>query len=48
MAGDIFDKLPSMEELELYFIFVKGCKVRTIITTGNHEATKKGKSFLQR
>lgn len=46
MAGDIFDKLPSMEELELYFSFVKDCKVRTLITTGNHEATKRGKSFF--
>lgn len=46
IAGDIFDKLPSMEELEIYFKFVKQCGIRTLITTGNHEATKKGKTFL--
>lgn len=46
MAGDIFDKLPNMDELELYFEFVKEAKVRTLITTGNHEATKKGKTFF--
>lgn len=46
VGGDIFDKLPSMEELDLYFEFVRGVKVRTLIYAGNHEATKKGKTFL--
>lgn len=46
IAGDIFDKLPSMEELEIYFKFIKQCGIKTLITTGNHEATKKGKTFL--
>jgi DNA repair exonuclease SbcCD nuclease subunit len=46
VGGDVFDKLPNMEELEIYFDFVKGVTVRTIITTGNHEATRKGKTFF--
>lgn len=46
IGGDIFDKLPNMEELNLYFEFVKGMKVRTLLYAGNHEATKKGKTFF--
>lgn len=46
IGGDIFDKLPSMEELNLYFEFVKGMQVRTLIYAGNHEATKKGYTFF--
>lgn len=46
IGGDIFDKLPSMEELDLYFEYVAGVRVRTLIYAGNHEATKKGQTFL--
>ena len=46
IGGDIFDKLPSMDELELYFEFVNGVTVRTLLYSGNHEATKKGKTFF--
>lgn len=46
IGGDIFDKLPSMEELELFFQFVGGCSITTYIYDGNHEATKKGSTFL--
>lgn len=46
IGGDIFDRLPSMEELEIYFEFVAGMSIPTLIFTGNHESTKKGKSFL--
>lgn len=46
IGGDLFDRLPTMEELELYFEWVSMMTVRTIITTGNHEATKKGHTFL--
>lgn len=44
--GDVFDKLPNMEELELYFEFVADARVFTYIFDGNHEATKKGSTFL--
>lgn len=46
IGGDIFDKLPNMDELELYFEFVGSMKKPTIIYDGNHEATKKGATFL--
>lgn len=46
VPGDIFDRLPTIEELKLYFQFIAERKVKTIISTGNHEATKKGKSFF--
>jgi len=46
VGGDVFDKLPSMEELQLYFEFVASVSVKTIIYAGNHEATKKGKTFF--
>lgn len=46
VGGDIFDKLPNMEELEAYFDFVSSCKVNTIIYPGNHEAVKKDTTFL--
>jgi DNA repair exonuclease SbcCD nuclease subunit len=44
--GDVFDKLPSMEELELYFEFVADAQIPTYIFDGNHEALKKGSTFL--
>jgi DNA repair exonuclease SbcCD nuclease subunit len=46
IGGDLFDRLPNMAELELYFEFVKGVTVNTIIYDGNHEATKKHKTFF--
>lgn len=46
LGGDIFDKVPNMEELELYFDLVSRFNRRVIIFDGNHEATRKGKTFL--
>ena len=46
IGGDLFDRLPSMEELELYFSFIRNVRVPTIIYDGNHEATKKHKTFF--
>jgi DNA repair exonuclease SbcCD nuclease subunit len=46
IGGDLFDRVPSMDELTLYFDFVKDVKVRTLIYDGNHEATKKNKTFF--
>lgn len=46
IMGDVFDRLPNMQELELFFKFVKGCTIRTIIFSGNHEALKKNTTFL--
>lgn len=46
IGGDLFDRLPNMEELELYFSFIRKVKIPTIIFDGNHEATKKNKTFF--
>ena len=46
IGGDLFDRVPSMDELTLYFDFVKGVSVETIIFDGNHEATRKNKTFF--
>ena len=46
IGGDLFDRIPTMTELELYFEFISGVGVRTLIYDGNHEATKKHKTFL--
>ena len=46
IGGDLFDRVPSMDELTLYFDFVKNVSVETIIFDGNHEATRKHKTFF--
>jgi len=47
IGGDIFDAMPKLEELELYFEFIKQVAPRrTVIYPGNHEALKKTTTFL--
>lgn len=46
LGGDIFDKKPEFDELELFLEFIRTLSVKTIIYDGNHEATKKGKTFF--
>jgi Calcineurin-like phosphoesterase len=46
LGGDIFDKLPNMAELELFFDFMMRIRCDTIIYSGNHEAEKKNTTFL--
>lgn len=48
VGGDIFDRMPTMEELELYFMWVRMMTIPTILYAGNHEATKKGQTFFSR
>jgi DNA repair exonuclease SbcCD nuclease subunit len=47
IGGDIFDKVPSMDELEIYFNLIDSCNIPTIIYSGNHEAVKKSTTFLK-
>ena len=47
MGGDIFDSVPKPVELGLYFDFISECSIPTIIYDGNHEATKKGHTFME-
>jgi DNA repair exonuclease SbcCD nuclease subunit len=46
IGGDLFDRVPSMDEITLYFDFISGITIPTIIYDGNHEATRKNKTFF--
>ena len=46
IGGDLFDRVPSMDEITLYFDFISGVTIPTIIYDGNHEATRKNKTFF--
>lgn len=47
IGGDLFDKSPTIEELELYFNLVNRLVGKTTYYyAGNHEATSVGQSFL--
>lgn len=46
IGGDIFDKLPNMEELEIYYDLVSRCEIDTLIYPGNHESIKKDTTFF--
>jgi DNA repair exonuclease SbcCD nuclease subunit len=47
-GGDIFDKVPTMEELSVYIGYLWRNKHRNrVIYDGNHEATRKGDTFLK-
>ena len=46
IGGDLFDRVPSMDELTLYFDFIKNVSIPTYIYDGNHEATRKNKTFF--
>lgn len=47
IAGDIFDKKPDTDEVCLFLSYVNQLKNPTIAIPGNHEATAKGKTFLE-
>lgn len=46
IGGDIFDKLPNMEELAVYYDLVSNCALPTLIYAGNHESVKKDTTFF--
>jgi predicted phosphodiesterase len=46
IGGDVFDRLPTMDEVELYFDLVASLTKPTIIYPGNHEMLKKDSTFL--
>jgi len=46
IGGDIFDRMPTIEELELFFMLIKSCQIETYIYSGNHEAVRKNTTFL--
>lgn len=46
IGGDIFDRLPTMDEVELYFDLVASITKPCYIYAGNHEMLKKDTTFL--
>lgn len=46
IGGDTFDRLPSMDEMELYFDLVDSLYKPTVIIPGNHESLKHDTTFL--
>ena len=47
IAGDVFDKKPQPDEVCLFLTYINAVTIPTYIIPGNHEATKKGESFLE-
>ena len=47
-GGDIFDKVPTMEELSVYIGYLwRDAERKRVLYDGNHEATRKGDTFLK-
>jgi DNA repair exonuclease SbcCD nuclease subunit len=46
IGGDVFDRHPTVEEMEVYFNLVRGLNKPTWLYAGNHEASKKDTTFL--
>jgi len=46
VGGDIFDRVPTLDEQDLFWEFVSSCKVPTLIYSGNHEAVGKYTTFF--
>ena len=46
LGGDIFDRMPTMDELEVYFDLVASITIPCVIYAGNHEALKKDTTFF--
>jgi DNA repair exonuclease SbcCD nuclease subunit len=46
VGGDIFDRVPTLDELGIFIEFVNTCNKPTIVYAGNHEAISKHTTFL--
>ena len=47
IAGDVFDRKPEPDEICLFLSYINSVTIDTFIIPGNHEATKKGETFLE-
>ena len=47
LSGDIFDRKPEPDEICLFLRFANAATIPTFIIPGNHEATKRGETFLE-
>jgi DNA repair exonuclease SbcCD nuclease subunit len=45
-GGDVFDRIPSMEEVEVFFEMLRSIDGEKLIYPGNHESTSKYGTFL--
>jgi DNA repair exonuclease SbcCD nuclease subunit len=48
VGGDIFDRIPTIDELNLYFSLVSRFNKSTLLYSGNHEAVGKTTTFLSK
>lgn len=46
LGGDLFDRLPNMDEVELYFDLIASITKKCLVYPGNHEMVKKDTTFL--
>jgi hypothetical protein len=46
IGGDVFDRLPNMDEVELYFDLIASITKKCLVYPGNHEMLKKDSTFL--
>lgn len=46
VGGDVFDRIPTVEEMQVFFQLVQAFDKPTIIYDGNHEALRKNSTFL--
>lgn len=47
ISGDVFDRKPEPDEICLFLSYINCVSIPTFIIPGNHEATKKGETFLE-
>ncbi len=47
IAGDLFDREPEADEVCLLLSYLNAVQIPTLIIPGNHEATRKGKTFWE-
>ena len=47
IAGDLFDEIPKTDDVSLLLSFLNSVSIPTLVIPGNHEATRKGKSFWE-
>ena len=47
IGGDIFDRSPSLEELNLFFEYLQAPECDIVFFDGNHEASRKNQTFLE-
>jgi len=46
LGGDIFDRMPTMEEMEIYYDLIASIKIPCIVYPGNHESVKRDTTFF--